>query len=255
MNFNIIKKRTGLSNDMEEFYLYQLSIYHKYIGKISLVLGLFNSLLLIPDLILVNSASKKVGIILFRAVFSILLFWLFFYIDKIKKMTVLFRIVSTFELLAILEFLLVLNFYTQPNFMIQAMGMIIIDIAVFLIPNRWSNMLAISILGTSGFLMIVFFMKYSKREEFLAGTVYLSLVIVLCSVFAFAIHKYQFGEFISKKELIHLSSTDPLTQAWNRKRLFDEFNTVKTGLIVHLSIVSIFKICHTPYSRVGKRIY
>lgn len=223
-----IKKLISLPNGIREFYIYQLSTYRKYIGNICFILGLLNTSLLIPDLILVDGTAKKWIIVLSRVVFSSLIFLFAYKIRKIHNLTVLFRFESALELLAILEFLLIFDFYNQPDFMIQTMGMIIINIIVFLIPNRWMNMLIISVSGTSLFLLDAWMMKPFKAEELLAGVVYLALVIFLCSIFALELNQYQFREFVSKKELIELSSTDPLTHAWNRNRLLDEFSRFQT---------------------------
>lgn len=228
LSINKLKKCVCLSDQRCAFYDYQLTTYHKYIGLVAFVFGMFNIALLIPDLIFINSMSKKLFIIIFRMVFSGMLFLLSCKFKKINKMIILFGIGTAFELLAIAEFLFVLNLYDHPNFMIQAMGMLIINIAVFLFPNRCLNMFVVSILGTAGFLIYSFFvMKPLNLEEFWAGVVYLSLAIFLCSLFALEIDKHQFNEFIAKKELIYLSSTDQLTQAWNRNKLFNEFNKLQ----------------------------
>ena len=228
LSINKLKKYVCLSDQKSAFYDYQLTAFHKYIGLVAFVLGIFNIALLIPDLIFMNGMSKKLFIIIFRLVFSGMLFLLSYKFKKITKMIVLFEIGTVFELLSIVEFLFVLNLYYQPDFMIQAMGMLIINIAVFLFPNRCLNMFVVSILGTAGFLIYSFFvMKPLNLEEFWAGVVYLSLAIFLCSLFALEIDKHQYNEFIAKKELIHLSSTDQLTQAWNRNKLVNEFNELQ----------------------------
>ena len=228
VGFNKIKVGLCLSDERRSFYNYQLACHRRYIGTVALVFGIFNALLLIPDFILIGDMSKKTVILLFRVLFSGMLFLLFRRSEKIKGITAFLNIITAFEFLAIAEFLLVLNLYNQPNFMIQAMGMLIINIAVFLIPNRWLNMLVVSILGTAGFLIYAaLFMRSSDSGEFWAGAVYLCLALLLCSLFALELDQHQFNEFTAKRELITLSSTDQLTRAWNRKKLFDEFSRLQ----------------------------
>ena len=118
-----------------------------------------------------------------------------------------------------------LNQYDPPNFMIQTMGLLIINIAVFLVPNRWFYMLFISIGGTAGFFIYsLLIIKDLDMIEFWAGVVYLLVAISLCALFAYNADKHQFREFTVKEELVYLNSTDQLTKAWNRSKLFDEFN-------------------------------
>ncbi len=223
-----IKNYICLSDLRCAYYDYQLTAYHKYIGRVAFAFGVFNIILLIPDLIFVHGVSKKLAIIVFRTVFSGLLFLLSLKSKKIKEMLVFFRIGTAFELFAIVEFLFVLNLYDQPSFMIQSMGILIINIAVFLIPNRWLHMLGVSVLGTAGFLLYsLFAIKPLNHQEFLASTVYCSLAIFLCLLFALEMDKHQFNEFVAKKKLIDLCATDQLTQAWNRNKLFDEFNKLQ----------------------------
>lgn len=228
MSWNKLRKNIHLTDEMREFYNYQLQNYYKYITVILFVFGLFNLLLLIPDLLIVSPVFNKQIIFLCRTVLSGMFFFLSGKIRKVSDIIILYRIETIFEALSVLEFLVVLSLYDRPDFLIQTLGMVIIDIAVFLVPNRLLNMLLTSILGTSSFLVYSYLsVKIPENHEFLAGAVYLYLVIFLCSLFAIEILKYQYNEFVSKKQLIQAGSTDPLTQAWNRKKLYDVFDTLK----------------------------
>ncbi len=225
---NKLKENFCISQQRREFFDCQLNIYRKYIGMATLVMGIFNLALLIPDLSSTISIQKKLVVIIFRIIFSSMLFFLSAKNKSIIKMTVFFLIGTAFEILAIVEFLLVLNLYNEPNYFIQAMGMIILNIIVFLIPNKLLNMFCVSIIGTAGFLInSLLVIKPFKYEEFLAGAVYLLITILLCSLFAIEIDKHQFNEFVVKKELVYLSSTDNLTNTWNRNKLLDEFDKLK----------------------------
>lgn len=220
-----LRKRFRLSALRILYFDYWLNANRKYSGKIALIIGVFNLTLLIPDFISIHSMPKILAILSFRVFLSALLFMLCTIVDKIKTFRSFFRILTAFELLAIVEFLFVLNQYDLPNFMIQAMGLLIINIAVFLVPNRWFYMLFISIGGTSGFFICsLLTIKNLDFMEFWACVVYLFLAILLCALFAYNADKHQFREFTAKEDLVYLNSTDPLTKAWNRNKLLNEFN-------------------------------
>ncbi|MGI5849879.1 MAG: GGDEF domain-containing protein [Christensenellales bacterium] len=107
--------------------------------------------------------------------------------------------------------------------MIQTLGVFIIIIVVFLIPNLWSNMIMVAVIITAGFFLSAYFnIENLNQTQMIAGIVYLLIEIVLCAIFAFYFNRYQRGEYSTKTELQRIYATDPLTQVGNRIRLEDE---------------------------------
>ncbi len=65
-------------------------------------------------------------------------------------------------------------------------------------------------------------MQNINLSEFLAGIVYIVIVIALCSIMALRSHHYKRIQYINSKELIRLSITDHLSGIYNRAKLDEE---------------------------------
>jgi len=215
-----VEEMAGWQADFEDL---QLGASISFIRVFILVVGLFNLILLIPDLLFVNHIHAELTIIILRVSFIISMLVLFFRIKHVKTFNSLSAVVSVIELFAVAIFLFVLSQYDPPDFMIQLIGVIIIVIAVFLVPNKWMRMLGIALLISAGFLAFsYFYIAGLKMSYFTVGAVYLGVAISLCGTFAYFSQRHQFGEFIAKEELRLANSTDHLTKLANRSKLIEE---------------------------------
>ena len=188
-----------------------------------LVIGLFNLLLLVPDLAAAESITQKIILIILRVVFFLILMILSLQFKKIKSFHVFSWIVTGCEILSLIIFLYVMIQSANPNLLIQTMGLITIIIVVFLIPNRLSHTLLVSILGTiSFFVCATIFISFSTAMDFWAAVVYASIAILLCAICAWNTQKHQYNEFLAKLELEHMSTTDVLTRLSNRFKMGKE---------------------------------
>ncbi|MDD5016789.1 MAG: GGDEF domain-containing protein [Eubacteriales bacterium] len=188
-----------------------------------MIVGSFNIVLLIPDIIYLESFSAKLLAVMFRTVYTIMAAMMLVWTGKIKSYKTLSFVVTIYELTAVFIFLFIFHQYTSPDYTIQLLGIIIIIIAIFLIPNRWINMIIIAIAAAAGFLLSSYFViEELNHTQFFAGIIYLIIEIALCAVFAYFYNRYQRGEYLAKTELQRIYATDPLTQIGNRVRLEDE---------------------------------
>ena len=223
MTDNLLKSKDSFYDRKKEYFTYKLTASQKFMRFFCLLLALFNGVLLIPDLKLVDNAFANILIVILRIIFSLLLVGLYLEIQRIKTFRVFSCIVTAFELYAVFIFLFVLSRYDPPDFMIQALGIIIINIAIFLTPNRWVNMLAASIINAIGFLVYSFyFISDISTMQFAAVTVYIAISIILCAIFAWETQRHQYREFIATYDLKRMSMIDQLTQAANRYKLIEE---------------------------------
>jgi two-component system, cell cycle response regulator len=216
-------EKEELSHLKKEFLNYQMSVSIQFIRIISLILGILNLLLLIPDLAYTDSITAHTAIISVRVAFILAIAAFVVFIKKIQNFTVLSCLVTLMELIAVLIFLYVLSQYHKPDFMIQLVGVIVIVIVVFLTPNRWSHMLIVaSVMGSSFLAFSYYFIPGLNQTYFLVGVIYLCVVIALCAVFSRHSLQHQLGEFIAKAELKRLNSMDTLTKLSNRLKLSEE---------------------------------
>ena len=205
-----------------DYYDYKLRNSVKSIRVIFVIAGLFNLLLLIPDLLIVQGISSIISITVLRVLFSGAAVMIAHQMHKIKTFKFFSLLMTAGEIFAIFIFYFVLSRYDEPDFLIQAMGMMTIIIIIFLIPNRWLNMLFVSLCGVAGFFFFSYFYSTYSSLEFLIAFVYLSLTIGLCAVSAWNVDKHRFNEFQTRRELERIGSIDYLTNTANRFKMEEE---------------------------------
>ena len=209
--------------ETQAFRQYQLSVSVGIIRVFAIIFGVFNLLLLIPDFINVQDPTARLYVGIFRGVTVIVAFILFVGVKRAKKFNKVCLAVSACEILNVIVFCHVFYFYETPSFLIQLMGLFIIILAFFIVPNRWSNMLGVSILAAAGFVFCSFLSFVSiEQSQLIVGVVYLGVEILLCAIFSRYFYRYQQSEYATKTELERIYATDPLTQIGNRVRLEDE---------------------------------
>lgn len=196
-----------------------LSYYYKTLICVSFI----NLLLIIPDLMLIENPLARTLIMIIRPIYSALLFFVCYKSKDIKSYKSFFTINSICELIALAIFLFVFSQYSPPNFLIQSMGLITLIIIFFIFPNRWINMLLISLAGSVGFFVCAsVFAKSLFFGEYLAAAAYVLIAIFLCGGSAVSAEKHQYMEFISKTKFERMSSTDFLTETANRSKILFE---------------------------------
>lgn len=213
---------TDLRKEYEQEHLKQN---RRFISLIAVSSGLLQLLLMIPDLLRLSSQDAKVIILVLRVIvcslsFTFAWFWLR---RTIKSYIVYSRFVSGLEALAILLFLYVFSQYDPPDFLIQAMGMMVIIMVVFIIPNRYRYRLFLAAGGFASFLLLAKLVLNDNLSQnaFMAGFFYLLIALVLCAIFSRTLDKHQFLEYKAKDQLIHLNTIDALTGVFNRNKLID----------------------------------
>ncbi|NCB51043.1 MAG: diguanylate cyclase [Clostridia bacterium] len=221
-----IKIKDAVTSECKADYLeYKLCASKGNVKAMTIYLGIFNLLLLIPDKAMMAGATGFAYVLIARIAFSLILMAVYFLLEKIDTFKVLSLVVSLSEILSFLIFIFVFLKYKEPNLLIQTLGMFIIIIVVFLVPNQWLNMMAVSIIGACGFLVCAyFFVDAVDSVEYWASVVYIIVEIVLCAQTAYLTERFQFREFMAKREFERISSTDHLTKTANRYKMGEEAN-------------------------------
>ncbi|MGE5614077.1 MAG: GGDEF domain-containing protein [Bacillota bacterium] len=206
-----------------EYYNYKLLISRKYLGIVAFIAAVFNLLLLVPDLTLIDGITKKISIAVVRVFFSLILFGVIFIVKRIKTFGMFSIIITACELFSVANFLFVFILYDNPDLLIQAMGLITIIIIVFNVPNRWVYMLATSIIGSVGFIVFAYFFDESFiLNRFAAASVYITIAVVLCAISAWNTEIHQRKEYFARDELKRIGTTDYLTNTANRFKIEEE---------------------------------
>ena len=209
----------------QEYFSSDIKRAMKYIKPVILLLGILNTLFIIPDYLFIKNVDGFTLALTSRLVFLILVLIFYFCINRIKSSRIISYVITGYEIAGLLIFLLVFYQYKSPNFLIQAFGVIVLILAVFLVPNRWIHMIIVSVFVGSGFLLVsLHYLPDLNFSEFSAGAVYMAIVIVLSSISASRTNYYKRTHYINNKELLQLSATDPLTGIYNRGKLYEEFH-------------------------------
>jgi diguanylate cyclase (GGDEF)-like protein len=200
--------------------------YNTSVGVIRIfivIIAAFNLFLVIPDMTNIQNSGGQLMAILLRCGFVLIALALFAFMKKIQTFHMLALVVSGCELLSALVFFRIFYLYESPNYMIQVMGLFIMIMAFYFIPNRWGYMLGVSVISAVGFIICSYLFSHEFQPmELTAGTVYLAVEIALCATFTRYLEQYRRREYDARIELQRIYSTDPLTQVGNRIRLEDE---------------------------------
>ena len=143
--------------------------------------------------------------------------------QKIRTYAAFSAAVTTLEAIGVLLFLAVLWFYEEPNFMIHTMGMLLSVLMIFIVPNRSVNMLTLSLISTTAFLLFFYYIKANVDiSEFIAAIAYFVLMIVLCAIRAFSSESYAQAQYVSHARMELATTRDFLTNAATREHLEEE---------------------------------
>jgi len=144
---------------------------------------------------------------------------------RLKDYCILVYWFTALEIIASLSFLYIFLNYDSPDFLIQAFGVIIIILGIFLIPNRWIFSLVASIFISIGFFCLsLYYLSETKISQFSAGFVYIFLAIFMMSISSYRVNYYKRVQYINTIRLIKQSTTDQLTGIYNRIKFNDEFD-------------------------------
>lgn len=185
--------------------------------------SILNFLLIFADISIIQNEAARYIIVFVRVAYSVTLYILLFRIRRIHSFLTFCRLTTFFEIITAGIFLYVFSQYPSPDFMIQTLGAIIINLAIFLIPNTWKNMILVVAGMNISFLVCARIWIHDLNPmSFWAGAVYITISILLCAFFTWNTQKAQRFEFFARQELLRQSSTDHLTQATTRIKLEEE---------------------------------
>lgn len=246
-----------------EFTNYDIGNALKYLKPVLLALGVLYLSFSIADYFLIKN-DKVLGIILTnRIIMFVLIVLLSFCAKRFKDYTFLTYWLTGYELLVSLSFLINLSLYESPSFLAQSLGLILIILVVFMVPNKWKNMIFASVLISVSFSVFSFYyFEEIKFREFSAGIVHILLVVILCSLASYQMSYYKRIQYINEKQLIQLSNTDALTGIHNRLKFNEELTRwiniskrYNTALSIAIFDIDDFKRINDKYGHlVGDKV-
>ncbi len=212
-----------VDKDLErEYFNQEIRKAIKILKPILLIFGILYLLFIIHDYFLIKNPKKFLMIFINRMLFSLHMLLFCLRIEKIKNYRTIIILITIGEIIASLLFFIIFYQYDTPSFLIQAFSAMVIVMAIFIVPNRWINMVLNALLISSGFFVMAFMcIERIDLSEASAVIIYMIIVIVLSSYSSFQWNVIKRKQYLSDKELIKLTITDALTGIFNRKK-FDE---------------------------------
>lgn len=213
--------RTFKDKSLENEYMEaELQGSKRWIKGLGLAICVAYLLFLIPDYAILGLSGSFSMILFNRIAFSLSVVTFYLAFKPAQSYRRLIGLYTIYEVWMSLSFCSIYWLYGTPNLPIQTMGLFTIIVGIFIIPNKWTNKLAVTafLCGLFFSLTIVVLKDYSFAE-LSASIVYVLLVISINVLHTYNLDSYKRNLFLSNKRLKHQSNTDPLTGIYNRNNL------------------------------------
>ncbi|WP_207642517.1 GGDEF domain-containing protein [Acetobacterium bakii] len=208
----------------KEFYNAEIKKNINYVKFILLLVGIAYFLFIIPDYFLITDVNAFMAILFNRSVILGLLVILYF---KVKRSSEYFSLIywfTAYEIIISLSFISIANHYTAPDFLIQAFGVMLIILVIFLINNRWRYSIFAALFVSIGyFVFAAFCFTDVPFSQFSAAIVHILIVIVLSSISSYSINYYKRIQYLNTIELLNRAENDSLTGIYNKAKFNKEY--------------------------------
>lgn len=208
----------------EEYFNHSINKSLGFIKNTLVILSILFMLFAIPDYYLMGNNHCFYKTIVIRLVISSIILFLYFLSDKIKKYSIFSYLLTITEVIAVIGYFMIINNFETINYLIKTMDLIIIILAIFMIPNKWINMIiASSFVAIGFFIYSILFIKNIYQINLSASVVYILIVITISSIMS---HRECFNgrsKYLKDKDLQRISETDSLTGIYNRSKYNEEF--------------------------------
>lgn len=181
-----------------------------------LFLGILYLLFIIPDFLNIRGGAFF-AVLANRVIFLLLVVALYLRIGRFRDFRALACWLTAYEVVGIVSFLCILLRYPSPDYLIQAFGVMVILCGFFLVPNKLANTVFASALIVAAFSVLsAVYIRGIPPMKYAAGVVYLVIVLTLCTVSACRSGGSARRQYLYGRELLELSTVDPLSGLYNR---------------------------------------
>lgn len=222
---NIIAEFCDPAMERAFFGRYILSV-RQYIAYGSLVAGLLFFGLGFFDLFILHHTGTLVLNFSLRGAVLALAVAVFFIAHRTKRPRLILYSYLALAVFLVVSYQALLSAYYTPgveqSFMEMTIAFIVIDLACFLLPNRWIYSLVFAIGVAVMFLGATsWYMEALPSHQVLGVSLYFLFVIILGGMFSRSLQVQRRMHYFRVEQLEQLSSTDRLTGVYNRQK-FDE---------------------------------
>jgi two-component system cell cycle response regulator len=208
----------------DEFLEDSLSGSSKITSYIALVFGFILGLFLVNGYIVYERDLSFFNIILIRLLFISSSITVFLVAKKVKKHGNLIYIITLYQAIMALCYLFTLKQLDSLNYF-SVIGLMVIALAIYLLPNK----IIFSQIITIAFSILFFIYSCQKIEglevqDFYRIIAYQVILLIYCNINYCWTETIKRKKFVANKELLDISSKDPLTGIYNRTKFDDEMD-------------------------------
>jgi diguanylate cyclase (GGDEF)-like protein len=187
------------------------------------ILGCAFACFSLPDLLVLGRGANFAVAAIARAIFFLACAIAAFRLRSTTRMAETRRLVTLVSVCGSIAFSVILFLYRNENYYLQAMSVLIMIPALFLMPNSLALSCGLSVLiAASGLICLPFLESRIQLREMSAIVVYYVLALGIGLVAAWRTAHARRLEFSRTEELERISGTDPLTGLANR-RAFEKY--------------------------------
>lgn len=208
----------------KEFYNAEIARNLNYVTFTILVVALVYFLFIIPEYFLINDGDDFMTIFVIRSMILVAMLCLYFKVKRETRYDSLIYWFTGLEILISMSFIYISNLFPNPNILIQAFGVMIIILAIFLINNRWLFSLFTALFVSVGyFVFVAVSLSDINVSEFLAAMIHIWIVIFLSSISSYSVNYYKRIQYLHNRELVKMAETDALTGIYNKAKFNQEY--------------------------------
>ncbi len=214
------------NREMEHHYLGQeIERTLGYTKPLVLILGMLFLLFAVADFFFAGNQPQFFTIFSLRMLYFALILLLYVRMDHLAHARKLIIWLTVYKILVGIIFLIIFSLYESPNLVIQSLGAFTLILAFHVLPNRWMNVLIVSLGLTISFVLLALWkIPDIVPQELGAVGLYLTLTVAINSIGSYQIQRYKRLESMNTQQLARMSVTDHLTGLYNRKRFNEELD-------------------------------
>lgn len=218
-------RRPELRNkDLEDRYLGQeLKSALQLTRPLALMMATLFLLFAVADFLIIQDHSVFRIMLSLRVLLFLGVLYLCTRLDSLADYAALTQRMTACKIFAAAAFLIIFALYEEPSLVIQSLGAFTLIVAFYVLPNRWLNVLVISLGLSLGFVLIALWkIPDPALSELAAVGLYLNLTVLISSIGSHQIQRYRRLQFLDHRELTRLAVTDELTHLHNRQKINKE---------------------------------
>lgn len=204
-----------------EFLAESLGSAKRNTAYIALVFGVVLGLFLVNSILAEWGTELLAGVAAVRLIFIIVSAIVYFAVRRITKHQHLVYLITFYQAMMALTYLLTLKYYESLDYF-SILALMVITLAMYLLPNRIVFSQIVSVVFAILFFMYPIHKINSLQiHEFHRIIAYQAILLIYCNINYCWAEAYKRKTFKANRELLEMSTKDPLTGVYNRKNFDD----------------------------------